>query len=58
MIPLELLSMLGGSITGFIFRYLAEKRDNDKVMFERLVALNEQKEKALDSAAKRVPIDI
>ena len=58
MIPLELLSMLGGSITGFIFRYLAEKRDNDKVMFERLVALNEQKEKALDSAAKRVPVDI
>ena len=58
MIPVELLSMLGGGITGFVFRYLAEKRDNDKQLFERLIALNEQKEKAKDNAVKRVPIDI
>jgi hypothetical protein len=58
MIPLELLSMLGGSVTGFIFRYLAEKRDNDKQMFERLISLNEQKEKSIESAAKRVPVDV
>jgi hypothetical protein len=58
MIPIELLSMLGGGITGFVFRYLAEKRDNDKQLFERLIALNEQKEKAKDNAVKRVPIDI
>jgi hypothetical protein len=58
MIPVELLSMLGGSITGFIFRYMAEKRDNDKQLFERLISLNEQKEKHADAAAKRVPIDV
>jgi hypothetical protein len=58
MIPIELLSMLGGSVTGFIFRYLAEKRENDKQMFERLIALNDQKEKSIESAAKRVPIDV
>jgi len=58
MIPLELLSMLGGGITGFVFRYVAEKRENDKQLFERLIALNEQKEKTIESAAKRVPIDI
>ena len=58
MIPLELLSMLGGSVTGFIFRYLAEKRDNDKQMFERLISLNEQKEKSIESAAKRVSVDV
>lgn len=58
MIPFELLSMLGGSVTGFIFRYLAEKRDNDKQLFDRLISLNEQKEKFIDSAVKRVPIDI
>lgn len=58
MIPIELLSMLGGSVTGFIFRYLAEKRENDKQMFERLIALNEQKEKSIESAVKRVPIDV
>ena len=50
--------MLGGSVTGFIFRYLAEKRDNDKQMFERLISLNEQKEKSIESAAKRVPVDV
>lgn len=58
MIPIELLSMLGGSVTGFIFRYLAEKRENDKQMFERLIALNEQKEKSIEAAVKRVPIDV
>lgn len=58
MIPVELISMLGGGITGFVFRYLAEKRENDKQLFERLIALNEQKEKSLDNAAKRVPLDI
>jgi hypothetical protein len=58
MIPIELLSMLGGSVTGFVFRYLAEKRENDKQMFERLITLNEQKEKTIESAVKRVPIDV
>lgn len=58
MIPVELISMLGGGITGFIFRYLAEKRDNDKQLFERLIALNEQKDKFADNAVKRVPLDI
>jgi len=50
--------MLGGSITGFLFRYMAEKRDNDKQIMERLIALNEQKEKSIESAVKRVPIDV
>lgn len=58
MIPIELISMLGGGITGFVFRYLAEKRENDKQILERLINLNEHKDKMINSAVKRVPIDI
>jgi len=58
MIPIELISMLGGGITGFVFRYLAEKRENDKQILERLITLNEHKDKMINSAVKRVPIDI
>ena len=32
--PMELISMLAGSFTGFLFRYLAEKRQADKELFE------------------------
>ena len=58
MIPVELLSMIGGGATGFVFRYLAEKRENDKQLFERLIALNDQRERVADSAVKRVPLDL
>jgi len=58
MIPIELISMLGGGITGFVFRYLAEKRENDKQILERLITLNEHKDKMINSAVNRVPIDI
>jgi hypothetical protein len=58
MMPLELISMLGGGITGFVFRYLAEKRENDKHLVERLISLNENKDKLMNSAVKRVPLDV
>jgi hypothetical protein len=58
MMPLELISMLGGGITGFVFRYLAEKRENDKQLVERLISLNENKDKLMNSAVKRVPLDV
>lgn len=58
MIPVELISMLGGSITGFLFRYWAQKRENDKEIFMRLIEANKATTKNQDSAAERVPIDI
>ena len=58
MMPLELISMLGGGITGFVYRYLAEKRENDKHLVERLISLNENKDKLMNSAVKRVPLDV
>lgn len=58
MIPMELISMIGGSATGFIFRHMAEKRQAEKEMFERLMSSNERTNKNQNDATKRVPIDV
>jgi len=54
----EFLSLIGGSVTGFLFRHMAEKRQNDKEMFERLIAANKQTNENYDKAVERVPIDV
>ena len=54
----EFLSLIGGSLVGFLFRYSAEKRQNDKELFERLIASNKQTTENQDKAAARVPVDI
>jgi len=54
----ELLSLIGGSATGFIFRHMAEKRQAEKEIFERLIAANTKTTENQDKAAKRVPVDI
>jgi hypothetical protein len=54
----EFLSLIGGSVTGFLFRHMAEKRQNDKEMFERLLAANKQTNENFDKAAQRVPLDV
>jgi len=53
----ELLSLIGGSATGFIFRHMAEKRQAEKEIFERLIAANQQTTANQDKAAERVPVD-
>ena len=50
--------MLAGSLTGFLFRYLAEKRQADKELFERLIVANQRTTENQDKAAQRVPIDV
>ena len=37
---------------------MAEKRQNDKEMFERLIAANKQTNENYDKAVERVPIDV
>ena len=54
----EFLSLIGGSLVGFLFRYSAEKRQNDKELFDRLIASNKQTTENQDKAAARVPVDI
>ena len=53
----ELLSLIGGGVTGFIFRHMAEKRQADKEAFERLIQANTQTTQNQNQAVKRVPVD-
>lgn len=53
----ELLSLLGGGLTGFLFRYLAEKRQDQKEIFERLLQTRQEDQKSQDAAVKRIPPD-
>jgi len=55
--PTELLSLIGGSAAGFIFRHMAEKRQAEQENFKRILELNTAAEKSRDAATKRVPID-
>ena len=54
----ELVSLVGGAATGFIFRYMAQKAQDQKEIFERLIAANKQTTENQDKAAQRVPIDL
>jgi hypothetical protein len=57
MIPTELISLIGGSVTGFFFRHMAEKRQAEKEAFERLLTMNERTTQNQNEAIERVPLD-
>lgn len=57
MISSELISLVGGAATGFLFRYMAQKSQDQKEIFERLIAANKQTTENQDKAAQRVPLD-
>jgi hypothetical protein len=54
----ELISLVGGAATGFLFRYMAQKAQDQKEIFERLIAANKQTTENQDKAAERVPLDV
>ena len=56
--PTELISLIGGSLTGFLFRFMAQKSQDQKELFERLIAANKQTTENQDKAAQRVPLDV
>ena len=56
--PLELISLLGGGLAGFVFRYLAQRASDQKEMFVQLLAVNKQTTENQDKAALRVPLDV
>jgi len=55
--PIELLTLIGGSATGFLFRYMAEKRASEQENFKRLMEMNKAVEGSRSAAAERVPLD-
>lgn len=54
----ELISLVGGAATGFLFRYMAQKAQDQKEIFERLITANKQTTENQDKAAQRVPLDV
>ena len=56
--PLELITMIGGSITGFIFRYLAERAKERHEIYKRAIGLKKAEDDSADKAAARVPVDV
>lgn len=57
MIPTELISMIGGGVTGFLFKYMAQKSQDQKEMFQQLIQANRQTTENQDKAAQRVSIE-
>ena len=56
--PTEVVSLIAGGATGFLFRYMAQKSQDQKEMFERLMAANTQTTENQNAAAERVPLDV
>jgi hypothetical protein len=57
-IATELISLIGGAATGFLFRYLAQRAQDQKEMFQRLMDANKRTTENQDKAAQRVPLDV
>lgn len=57
MFSTELISMIGGGVVGFLFRYMAQKSQDQKEMFNQLIQLNKQTTENQDKAVQRVSID-
>jgi hypothetical protein len=53
----EFLTLIGSSLTGFLFRYWAEKRKDQKEIFERMLAQSKRQDESADLAVKRVSVD-
>jgi hypothetical protein len=56
--PTELISLLGGGVTGFLFRYWAQRAQDQKDMFKMAIEANKQTTDNQDKAAQRVPLDV
>jgi len=56
-VSLELITMVAGGLTGFIFRYLAERAKERAELYKMAIGYKEAEVKSADAAAKRVPIE-
>jgi hypothetical protein len=53
----ELISMVAGGATGFLFKFMAQKSADQKEMFKQLIQANKQTTENQNKAAERVPLD-
>ena len=56
--PIELLTMAGGAITGFIFRYMAERAKERSQLYEIALGTKKAEIESADAAAARVPVEV
>lgn len=54
----ELISLICGSAVGFLFKFMAQKAQDQKEMFNRLIEANKRTTENQDKAAERVPLDV
>lgn len=52
---MELASLLGGALSGFIFKMMAQKAANAQAQFEMFIKTIQAKDASADAAVKRVP---
>tara|TARA_R110001592_G_scaffold177412_1_gene417728 strand:- start:631 stop:1074 length:444 start_codon:yes stop_codon:yes gene_type:complete len=50
----EFLTLIGSSLTGFLFKFIAEKRQDQKEIFERLIGASKRQDESQDLAIVRV----
>ena len=50
--------MIGGTVVGFIFRYMAERAKERHEIYKRAIGWKKAMDDSADKAAKRVPVDV
>ena len=55
---MELITMIGGTVVGFIFRYMAERAKERHEIYKRAIGWKKAMDDSADKAAKRVPVDV
>ncbi len=55
---MELITMIGGTVVGFIFRYLAERAKERHEIYKRAIGWKKAEDDSADKAAERVPVDV
>ena len=57
MIPTELVSLFGGAASGFLFKYLSIKAQDEKAKFDRMMNAIDKQDQSADRAAARTQDD-
>mgnify|MGYP003657508924 FL=1 len=51
--PTELISLFGGALTGFIFRIVAAKAEENRARFDRMMKAIDKRDDSADKASKK-----
>ena len=57
MIPVEIMTMAGGSLVGFFFKLVAKRAENEQKRFEMFMKEKDLAIKSADKAVERIGVD-